>query len=157
MNTYSCQHTGHSPLIEQIASQVFGNLPEDGPLIVILDGKGSCCPSDSGKFSSIFSETHLVDQIVARVDDGGDPLISYIGDYAVVATELTSGCAHCGYMIIALPSLAQGSAMENIDLVDTILSMMDIICGLVEKNSRLNHYQTERMDFAHHSEMALLN
>lgn len=157
MDTYNGQYTEYSPLIEQIASQVFGSLPEDGPLIVILDGKGSCCPSDSGKFSSIFSETHLVDQIVARVDDGGDPLISYIGDCAVVATELTSGYAHCGYMIIALPGFTQESVMGNTDLVDTILSMMDIICGLVEKNSRLNHYKTERLDFAHQSEMVMFN
>jgi len=157
MNTYAPQQTGHSSLIEQIASQVFGNLPEDGPLVVILDGKGSCCPSDSEKFSRVFAETHLVDQVIARVDDGGDPFISYVDDCAIVATELTSGYSHCGYMIIALDGFTQGSVMDNIDLVDTILSMMDIICGLVEKNCRLNHYQTQRLDFANQAEMVMLN
>ena len=142
-------------LNQQIASVVFSCLPEDGTLAVVLDGNGKYWPSDAEKYSTMFSQSHCLEDIIARINDGDDPVIANIDGIAVLGSELSTKNGHCGYVVIALDGYTQESAVENIDLLDTILSMMNLVAGLIEKNNQMQAFQTKNMNYSRYNEECL--
>ncbi|MBW8014612.1 MAG: hypothetical protein FVQ82_00335 [Planctomycetes bacterium] len=152
MDTYEVECMTPWMLNQQIASVVFSCLPEDGPLAVILDGHGQYWPSDAAKYSAMFSQSHSLEGIIARIDDGADPVIGDIDGTAIVASELVTKNGHCGYVVIALDGYTQESAVENIDLVDTILSLMSLVGGLIEKANQMQAVQMKNLNYSRYSE-----
>jgi hypothetical protein len=60
MDIYDSLFSPGCALNEQIARQIFDILPEQGPIMVIMDRDGNCWPSDSEKFSTLnISESFL--------------------------------------------------------------------------------------------------
>jgi hypothetical protein len=152
MDTYELECLSPSMLNQQIASVVFSCLPEDGPLAVILDGNGRYWPSDACKYSTIFSKSHGLEGIIARIDDGDDPVIADIGGTPVVASQLATKNGHCGYVVLALDEYTQASTVENIDLIETILSMMSLVGGLIEKANKMQADQMKNLNYTRYSE-----
>ncbi len=73
---------------EQIARQVFDILPDNGPIVVIMDVDRNCWPSDSEKFSDLnISESFLTD-LCSKIEDGAEPVITQINDYSIIASQL---------------------------------------------------------------------
>ena len=138
-------------LNQQIASVVFSCLPEDGPLAVILDGHGQYWPSDAARYSAMFSQSYSLEGIIARIDDGDDPVISDIDGTAIVACELVTKNGHCGYVVLALDGYTQESAVENIDLIDTIMSLMSLVGGLIEKTNKMQGIQMKNLNYSKYS------
>lgn len=157
MDTFELECTSAGMLNQQIASIVFSCLPEDGPLAVILDGKGQSWPSDAVRFSNLFSENHCLDDIIAMVDDGADPVISDINGTTVVAYELATSNIHCGYIVFALEGYTQESAVKHIDLVDTILSLINLVGGLIEKANNIQAVQMKNLNYSRYSEVTSYN
>jgi len=139
-------------LNEQIASVVFSCLPEDGPLAVILDGNGKYWSSNTEKYSAIFSKGHSLEDIISRINDGDDPVIGNVDGTAVVASELSTKNAHCGYVVFALDGYTQESAVENIDLIDTIISLMSLVGCLIERNDQIKTDQSKKSYFSRYNE-----
>lgn len=139
-------------LNQQIASVIFSCLPEDGPLAVILDGRGESWPSDAHKYSQIFSQGHGLDGIIARIDDGQDHVVGEINGTAIVAGELSTKYGHNGYIIFALDGYTQETAVKNIALVETILSLMSLVGGLIQKANKMQARQMKNLNYTMHSE-----
>jgi len=152
MDTYEVEHSSPSMLNQQIASIAFSCLPEDGPLAVNLDGRGQYWPSDVEKYSQIFSQSHGIEGIIARIDDGDDQVITDINGTTVVASELVTRDGHCGYVIFALDKYTQESAVENADLIDTILALMSIVGGLIQKANQMQARQMKNLNYSRYSE-----
>lgn len=157
MDTYELEYTSPGMLNQQIASMVFSCLPEDGPLAVIVDSEGHLLPSDAVKYSEIFSKSHCLDTIVARIADGADPVISEVDGTTVIGYELATNNVHCGYIVFALTGYTQESAVKNIDLISTIHSMVSLIGGLIEKANRMQAVQMKDMNYSRYSEAASYN
>lgn len=125
-------------LIEQIAGQVFSTLPEQGPIVLLVDRQANYWPSDSERFNaSGLSETFIKD-LCEKIDDGYEPLMSQSGDFSIVGTQLATERTNCGYLIIVLPKYSPETTLTNIDLIQTLLNQITVIASLIEKNNHVH-------------------
>ena len=143
MNMYDSLLSSSCVLNEQIARQVFEVLPEDGPIVTIIDMDGNCWPSDSERFSRLNIDESLLAQLCSRIDDGAEPVLSQVGQVSLVAAQLVTEQTNCGYVILALPEYSPESTLQNIDLIETLLNQVVLIAKLIEKNSQLYELQTK--------------
>lgn len=132
-------------LNEQIARQIFDILPEDGPIIVIMDRNGDCWPSSSERFSQLNLNQSFLRELCAKVDDGVEPVMTQVNDFSVIAACLTTEQINCGYVIIALPQYSPESTLVNIDLIEVILNQIKLIGRLIEKNNLLYEIQMKQL------------
>ena len=70
---------------------------------------------------------------------------------AIVASELVTKNGHCGYVVLALDGYTQESAVENIDLIDTIMSLMSLVGGLIEKTNKMQGIQMKNLNYSKYS------
>ena len=142
-------------LNEQIARQLFEVLPEQGPVILIMDRNGNTWPSDSEEFARLnISESHLK-ELRAKIDDGVEPVISQTNDCSIIAAQLATDRSNCGYVIVALPQYSPESTLINITLIETLLNQFNLIAKLLEKNNRLYEVQMQNSRERIHSEIVL--
>lgn len=142
-------------LNEQIARQLFEVLPEQGPVVLIMDRNGNTWPSDSEEFARLnISESHLK-ELRAKIDDGVEPVISQTNDCSIIAAQLATDRSNCGYVIVALPQYSPESTLINITLIETLLNQFNLIAKLLEKNNRLYEVQMQNSRERIHSEIVL--
>lgn len=132
-------------LNEQIARQIFDILPEQGPIMVIMDRDGNCWPSNSEKFSKLNISESFLRELCAKIDDGAEPVVTQANDCSIIAAQLTTEQTNCGYVIIALPQYSPESTLINIDLIETLLNQTGLIAKLVEKNNLLYELQMKQL------------
>ena len=77
-------------LNEQIARQIFDILPEQGPIMVIIDRDGNCWPSNSENFSTLNISESFLKELCAKIDDGAEPVITQTNGLSIVATQLAT-------------------------------------------------------------------
>lgn len=141
-------------LNEQIARQLFEVLPEEGPVILIMDRNGNTWPSDSEEFSRLnISESHLK-ELREKIDDGVEPVISQTKNCSIIAAQLATERSNCGYVIVALPQYSPESTLININLIETLLNQFNLIARLLEKNNQLYEVQMRSHHEQIHSEVA---
>ena len=147
MNLHESLSSPSFMLNEQVARQVFEVLPEQGPILLIMDRDGHSWPSDSGEFAKLNISEPLLKELCAKIDDGAEPVVTQINDCSIVATQLATERSNCGYVIIALPQYGPESTLINIDLIEILLSQFNLIAKLIEKNNllyevQMRHYRT---------------
>jgi hypothetical protein len=126
-------------LTEQIAQEVFEMLPERGPILVIMDREGNYWSSHPEEFAVLGIEESVLRDLRGKVDDGAEPVITQIGETSVTIAQLATEQTNCGYVIVALPRYTPESTLNNIDLVEAMLSQISLIARLVEKTRVLTH------------------
>ena len=126
-----------SVLSEQVARQIFEILPENGPVMVILDKDGNCWPSDSEAFSRLHLDESYLRQVCQKIDDGHEPVVTQSEECSIVAAQLATSRTNCGYVIIAMPQHKPESALVNIDLIEILLNQVNLTAKLLEKNNML--------------------
>jgi hypothetical protein len=141
-------------LNEQIARQVFEVLPEQGPILLIMDGEGHSWPSDSDEYAKLNISEQFLKELCAKIDDGAEPVVSQIDDCSIVAAQLATERSKCGYVIIALPQYSSESTLINIDLIEMLLSQLGLIAKLIEKNNLLYEVQMKHYRMCSQSETA---
>jgi hypothetical protein len=142
-------------LSEQIARQIFEVLPEQGPIMVIMDRDGNIWPSDSEEFAKLNISESFLKELCAKIDDGAEPIITQANDCSVIATQLATEQNNCGYVIIALPQYSPESTLINIDLIEMLLNQVGLIAKLIEKNNLLYEVQMKHYGLCGQSEIAL--
>jgi hypothetical protein len=154
MDIYESLLSSSFALNEQIARQLFEVLPEQGPVILIMDRNGNTWPSDSEEFNRLnISESHLKD-LRDKIDDGVEPVITQTNDCSIIATQLATERSNCGYVIVALPQYSPESTLINITLIETLLNQFNLIAKLLEKNNRLYEVQMQNYRDQINSEIA---
>ena len=141
MNLNESLSSGVFMLNEQVARQVFEVLPDQGPILLIMDRNGNCWPSDSEKYAKLDISELFLKELCAKIDDGAEPVVTQINDCSIVAAQLATERSNCGYVIIALPQYNPESTLINIDLIEMLLSQLGLIVRLIEKNNLLFEVQ----------------
>jgi len=137
MDTYDTMFSASYVLNEQIARQVFEVLPEQGPIVAIMDRDGNCWPNNSEEFTRLsLNEPPLAD-FRAQVDDGVEPVIAQVEDVNVVVAQLATEQTNCGYVVVALPRRNAKLTAAEVDLVEALISQISLVARLVEKNGQL--------------------
>ncbi len=143
-----------SMLNQQIAGEIFGILPEDGPIVIIVDRDGNHRVSDSLKFSSLNISESFLKELCATIDDGAEPVVTQVNDFGVVASQLATDETNCGYVIIALPQYNSESTLINIGLIEMLLNQIGLVARLVEKNGLVNELQMKQLSMYSQSNIA---
>jgi len=144
MDMYDSLFSPSCVLNEQVARQMFEVLPEQGPVIVIVDRDGHFWPSDSERYSKLNISESFLKELQAKIDDGTEPVVTQVDDCSVIAAQLATERTNCGYVIIALPQYSPESTLINIDLIEILLNQISLIARLVEKNNLLYELQMKQ-------------
>ena len=131
-------------LNEQIARQIFEVLPEQGPIMMIMDRDGSSWPSDSERFAKLNISESFLKELCAKIDDGVEPVVTQADDCSLIAAQLATERSKCGYVIIALPQYSPESTLINIDLIEMLLNQFGLVAKLIEKNNLLYEVQMKQ-------------
>ena len=155
MDMYKSLSSPGFMLTEQIARQIFEDLPEGGATIVIMDREGNNWPSDPEKFAKLNISESFLKELCAKIDDGAEPVVTEVNDCSVIAAQLATERSNCGYVIIALPQYSPESILINIDLIEILLNQIGLIAQLIEKNNLLYEVQMKHYRVCGQSEIAL--
>ncbi len=154
MNLHESLSTQGFMLNEQIARQVFEILPEQGPILLIMDRDGHSWPSDSEEVAKLNMSETFLKELCAKIDDGAEPVLTQINDCSIVAAQLATERSNCGYVIMALPQYSPESTLININLIEILLSQLSLIAKLIEKNNLLYETQMKHYRACIQSEIA---
>ena len=141
MDTYNSLYSPVFILNEQIARQIFEIIPENGPVILIIDRNGSSWPNDSEEFSKLNINESFLKELCMKIDDGVEPVITQINNCSIIAAQLATDKNNCGYVIMALPQYNEESTLKNIHLIEMLLNQFSLIAKLIEKNNYLYEFQ----------------
>ena len=141
MNTFNSLTSPSYVLNEQIARQVFDVIGDDGIVMAIIDRESHCWPSDSERFQKLNISDTSLKELCARIDDGGEPIVSQVKGSSIIAAQLHTEHTNCGYVIIALPQHGPEMALSQMGLVEIVINQMNLIAKFIEKNNRLYELQ----------------
>jgi hypothetical protein len=141
MNIYDPLVSPAYLLNEQVARQVFEILPDDGPVVLIMDRSGHHWPNDSEAFAKFHISDAYLNELAARIDDGTEPLIAQTDKCTIVATELATERTRCGYIALIMKQDGPEHAITNIGLLETMTGLVNLIARLIEKNVLLYELQ----------------
>jgi len=142
MDTYNSLNSLTSMLNEQTARQIFEIIPENGPVVLIIDRNGSSWPSDSEEYLKLNISESFLKELCMKIDDGVEPVITQTNNCSIIAAQLATDNSNCGYIIIALPQYDKESTSKNIHLIEMLLNQINLIAKLIEKNNQLYELQT---------------
>jgi hypothetical protein len=145
MNIYDPLVSPAYLLNEQVARQVFETLPDDGPVVLIMDRAGHHWPNDSEAFEKLNISDTYISELAARIDDGSEPLIAQTDKCTIVATELATERTRCGYIALIMKQDGPEHAITNIGLLETMTGLVNLIAKLIEKNVLLYELQSRNV------------
>jgi len=133
-------------LTDQITRQIFKVLPEQGPLLVIMDTNSNSQSSDPEEFAKLNISESFLKEICITIDDGAEPVITSSNDCSIVAEQLATEETNYGYVFVILPKYQPESTLLHVDLIEMLLNQIGLIAGLIEKNNfhyevQMKHYQ----------------
>jgi hypothetical protein len=155
MNLHESLSNPSFVLNEQIARQVFDVLPDQGPILLIMDRDGHTWPNDSDEYEKLKIDEQFLKELCAKIDDGSEPVVTQIDDCSIVAAQLATERNNCGYVIIILPKFSPESTLINIELIEMLLNQLNLIAKLIEKNDLLYGVQMKHYRIHSQSEIAL--
>ena len=144
MDIYESLSSPSFVLNEQIARQIFEVLPEQGPIMMIMDRGGSSWPSDSERFAKLNLSESFLKELCAKIDDGLEPVVTQADDCSIIAAQLATERSNCGYVVIALPQYSPESTLINIDLIEMLINQFGLVAKLIEKNNLLCEVQMKQ-------------
>lgn len=132
-------------LNEQVAREIFDTLPENGPIMIIMDKEGNSWINNPEEFSKLRIDESFLRDISAKIDDGAEPVISQANECSIIAAQLATEQTDCGYVIIALPQCDPKTTLINIDLIEALLNQTGLIVKLIENNNLLGELQMKQL------------
>ncbi len=141
MEMYDAMFSANYALNGRIASQVFEGLPECSPVMAILDRDGNCWPSDAEAFDRLNLSEALLSDLQVKVDDGAEPATTQAGDVSVTMVQLATEHTNCGYLLIAACRTGSDSTPAGFDMIETLVSLITLVAGLIEKEGLLGEAQ----------------
>jgi hypothetical protein len=133
-------------LNKQLVPRIFEILPENGPVMVVMDKHEKLWLSNSEEFLKLNMSKSFLKELCARVDDGMEPVIAQAGDIGIAAAQLVTETRDFGYVFITLPNYNPESAQNNIGLVEAMLNQIALITELIETNNLLRERQIKLMN-----------
>jgi hypothetical protein len=150
MDIFDSMFSTSSVLSEQLVPQIFDILPEDGPVMIIMDSEGNLWSSSKEEFSKLSIDVSFLKELCAKVDDGMEPITTQVENISVTAAQLATEQNNYGYVFIVLPQYSSELTLINIDLIEALLNQTALITDLVEKNNQLLELQL-KLESLYHS------
>ena len=129
--------SGESAALRQAASEVLGVLPEDSPIVAVMDSVGHCWSSNPDELARLGLPEPLLAEMRARVDDGVEPCIVETAGTLVIATQLCTDQPDCRYVVIVLPGISRDQTVANTPLAEALLQQVELSIKLAENHRRL--------------------
>lgn len=141
MNVYETMATVGETLGEQIAGEVFETLSENGPVLSLMDRQGHCWSSDPAKLTSLGLDQALLDDLLAKIDDGAEPAVAQVGETTLVGGQLATDRTNCGYLVLAVARGSSEWTPLNFDLVETVFGQVTLVARLLEDKRLVKEIQ----------------
>ncbi len=125
--------TSNTTLAEQIVQDLSHIMPEEGISIAILDRSGHCWGSHPEQLEDLNLSFSFLEDIMNRIDDGDEPVVTSIGDTCMVASQLTTPSSYNGYVLVILPKRNTESTWQHLDLIEVILGQIHLLAGHMEQ------------------------
>jgi hypothetical protein len=122
----------------QIVDELKEIMPEQGPILAILDMQGNCWAHDHERFTALRIGETFLKELCAKIDDGAEPVVTQSDDFSIIGSQLATERKNCGYVLIALPQYSPESTLINIDLIEMLLNQIELIAKLIERS---NHFR----------------
>ena len=156
MNMYDSLFSPSCVLNEQVARQLFELMPDGQIVMAIVDKEGHYWPNDTEAFSKLHLSESFLTELQHKIDDGHEPVISQVDDCSIIAAQLCTEKTRCGYILMALPQHSPEATLVNGDLIEIVLSQINLIARLIEKNNLLYELQVKHFN-AHVQRQTLVN
>ena len=145
MNIYDSLFSSNDMLNEQIAGLLNDFVSAEGPFMAIRDARGNCWLSDEDRLSQFLPKGKTLEQILAKIDDGFEPVIDQTDNCSFVVTQLSTEQINCGYLFLVLPGYTAETTLANIEIIELLLAQVGLIAQLIEKNNKLHHLQLKHL------------
>lgn len=142
---YKSLVSGAGMLTEQLKGHLFEMTELEGPVLILVDGRGRVCANHPSRASFLSESPELLRVICGQIDDGADPCVYEVDDGCLVGTQLATETTPCGYFLMFLPGYRAQTVQANMDLFELLLAQTQLICQLIEKNNKLHHLQLTGM------------
>jgi hypothetical protein len=112
-----------------LIQSLYEGLPEDGASLLLLTRDGQIragYPEDGSSLQQLSNDAWQ--DIVRRIDDGDDPVITGTNDACLVITELPRALGPWAYATVVLPQRSVEHVLQNFDLIQMILGQMALFC-----------------------------
>ena len=113
-----------------MSKRIFDIIPDQGLDVAFLDRQGNIHTSEQSCLGEFFSDQDHINHLITRIKDGEDPVISQFGDESIIASELSAGNSSCGYVFLSLPGANGNSTETHMNLIEFILSQLNLIADL---------------------------
>ena len=141
MSIYESLLSSPMMLNEQIAREVFEVMPDGELLVVICDEKGNYWASDQSRFAKVITDQKELERICTTIMDGCDPVIHDLDNCTIVATQLDTERTNCGCLFLILPAYTRQSTLANMEVIELLLSQLNLVARLIDKNNQLHRLQ----------------
>ncbi len=143
MDMYDAMFSAGYVLCERIARQVFEALPDNGPILAIMDRNGNCWASDSDAFDRLRPGDVVLGDLWAKVDDGFEPATAPIEGGVVVTAQLAAEHVNCGYLVLILPNESRQTEGQT-NLVEALFGQVGLVARLIEASTLSGDAQVKR-------------
>lgn len=124
-----CDTIPECPANTTLIQSIYAELPEDGATLLLLTRDGQVRPGyPEGSFSSQHLNADTWQDIINRLDDGDDPVITGTNDASLVVTELPRPLGPWAYAVVVLPQRPVEHVLQNFDLIQIILGQVGLSC-----------------------------
>ena len=120
-------------IVDRLASFIFDGFIEDGPVVAIVDNAGGCEASDSEVFARAFMDKNALEHVCNRVDDGSDPVVTQIGEFGLVASEIRTRNGRLGHVLVLLPESSPENTLSDMSLIEAMFHQISVIAELIEQ------------------------
>lgn len=116
---------------EQLIRSLDAVLPEEG-LGWILADKKQVWSNREQAYTQLINDTQVLQDMIARIDDGDDPVWTQVEDHVLVGTHLLTPCCDYGYAMLVIEKKNTVFRPEEWPMIECILKQMQYITGLLE-------------------------
>ena len=126
-----CESAGSSEAtaMDRLMDELAEIMPEDSISATLMDRAGNTWTSHAGQAPDLESHEFMVQEIMARIDDGEDPVITLINDTCIAAGQVRPGRSNGGYAFLTLPRRTPEILSQDFDIIGLALSQINLMAS----------------------------
>lgn len=154
MNVYESLFTPNAMINEEVAREVFENMPER-PLVVFTDGMGRSWSNDEEGLQRIDLNCRWIDDICGRIADGAEPVIAERNGWGIFGAAVSVEDTTLGYLLIVIERQSPEAMLSKTELAEALLCQVNQVAKLVIESRKLKSLNLKMADASRGA--ALLN
>lgn len=111
-------------MTEKTTQLIFDSFENTDIAVALISKDGDCIANRPEVFDKVFSNQKLLEGLCQKIDDGQEPLITFVDDFLVAASGLSTGDDDISYAVMIVPDCSPERAISCMDFVEIILSQI---------------------------------